>query len=58
MLRDFTQVCSQLGVAVEVDAARFGSRAHRLRNFWVNIGEPGAIAAAVQQAARPANLLV
>ncbi len=37
---DFATVCNELGTPVEIDAARFGSRAHRLRNFWTNLGTP------------------
>ena len=35
--RDFTAVCAVLGRPVVVDAARFGSGAHRLRNFWSDL---------------------
>ena len=39
-LDDFEEVCSVLGQPVVLDAARFGSYAHRLRNFWTNLGDP------------------
>lgn len=57
-LDDYATVCSTLGMAIEVDAARFGSRAHRLRNFWTNLCEARKLAAAVQQAVRPSNITV
>jgi hypothetical protein len=56
--KDFAAVCGVLGTPVEVDAARFGSRAHRLRNYWTNLGEPGKVASAVVCAERPPGLLV
>jgi hypothetical protein len=56
--RDFAAVCDVLGTPLEVDAARFGSRAHRLRNYWTNLGEPGKLAAAVTCAERPPGLTV
>ena len=56
--RDFAAVCDVLGTPLEVDAARFGSRAHRLRNFWTNLGEPSKIAAAITCAERPPGLTV
>jgi len=56
--KDFAAVCGVLGTPVEVDAARFGSRAHRLRNYWTNLGETGKLAAAVTCAERPPGLTV
>jgi hypothetical protein len=56
--RDFAAVCDVLGTPLEVDAARFGSRAHRLRNYWTNLGEPSKLAAAVTCAERPPGLTV
>jgi hypothetical protein len=56
--RDYGTVCEVLGTPVEVDAARFGSRAHRLRNFWTNLGEPSKVAAAIMSAERPSGLTV
>jgi hypothetical protein len=56
--KDFAAVCDVLGTPVEVDAARFGSRAHRLRNYWTNLGESSKVAAAVVCAERPPGLLV
>jgi len=34
----FEQVCRVIGQPVLLDAARVGSSAHRLRNFWTNLG--------------------
>ena len=34
---DFPAVCQRVGVPVVLDAARVGSYAHRLRNFWQNL---------------------
>jgi hypothetical protein len=56
--KDFAFVTEVLGTPLEVDAARFGSRAHRLRNFWMNLGETGKVAAAVTCAERPSGLTV
>ena len=36
-----------------VDAARFGSYAHRLRNFWSNLADPGAVQHAAEREQRP-----
>ena len=35
--RDYALVCFILGESVLVDAAQFGSGAHRVRNFWTNL---------------------
>jgi hypothetical protein len=56
--RDFAAVCEVLGTPLEMDAARFGSRAHRLRNFWTNLGDTAKVAAAVTCAERPPGLTV
>ena len=37
---DFNTICSVIGQPVLLDAARFGSGAHRLRNFWSNLANP------------------
>jgi hypothetical protein len=37
---DFNTICSVIGQPVLLDAARFGSGAHRLRNFWTNLANP------------------
>jgi hypothetical protein len=38
--KDFTTVCDMLGAPVCIDAARLGSGAHRLRNWWTNLSNP------------------
>lgn len=52
------QLQSVLGLAITIDAARFGSRAHRLRNYWTNLASPVATGRAVGLCTRPPNLLV
>jgi hypothetical protein len=43
ILQDYDFVCSRLGdKAIVVDAARFGSGAHRLRNIWSNLCRGGS----------------
>ena len=37
---DFNLICSVIGKPVLLDAVRFGSGAHRLRNFWTNLANP------------------
>jgi hypothetical protein len=37
--RDFAKICSVLGDPVLLDAAQFGSYAHRLRDFWTNLAD-------------------
>lgn len=56
--QQFQQVCSDLGYPVCVDAAQFGSRAHRLRNFWSNLFDSADMQAALSLVTRPAGLLV
>jgi RNase H-like domain found in reverse transcriptase/Reverse transcriptase (RNA-dependent DNA polymerase)/Integrase zinc binding domain/PHD-finger len=55
---DYPFVCSQVGTPVEVDAARFGSRAHRHRLFWTNIVDSAVLQAVIDTIQRPANLYV
>jgi site-specific DNA-cytosine methylase len=40
---DFNTICSVIGQPVLLDAAQFGSGAHRLRNFWTNLANPTQI---------------
>jgi hypothetical protein len=35
----FSYICDRIGTPVAVDAARFNSYAHRLRNFWSNLAD-------------------
>jgi hypothetical protein len=37
---DFNFICSVIGKPVLLDVVRFGSGAHRLRNFWTNLANP------------------
>lgn len=50
---DFQQVCEVIGQPALVDAAQFGSLAHRLRNFWSNLCSPKQVMGALQWAVRP-----
>jgi hypothetical protein len=47
---DYSQICSVIGPPVTVDAAHFGSLAHRVRNFWCNLCTPKQLAGALAQA--------
>jgi hypothetical protein len=55
---DFQQVCSIIGQPTTIDAAQFGSLAHRARNYWTNLCAPGRLAAALQHVQRPPNRTV
>ena len=48
----YFKICQALGEPVLVDAARFGSYAHRLRNYWTNLTEAGVLQAALDSADR------
>lgn len=37
---EFSNICRMIGTPVLLDAARVGSSAHRLRNFWTNLHAP------------------
>ena len=52
--QQYAQVCGMLGPSALLDAARFGSRAHRLRNFWTNILPPEVLQAVCDKVRRPA----
>jgi transposase InsO family protein len=56
--KQYAQVCSMLGPSALLDAARFGSRAHRLRNFWTNILPPEVLQAVCDKVRRPEGLKV
>jgi transposase InsO family protein len=49
----FQQVCAALGTPVCFDAAQVGSHAHRLRNYWTNLGDARQVAAVLQQLGPP-----
>ena len=54
----FPLVCSMLGTPVTIDAVRFGSYAHRLRNFWQNLAPASSLADIIEQIHRPHRLPV
>lgn len=47
-----------LGPPICLDAAQFGARAHRLRNFWTNLAPPHAVERAISFWERPPGLSV
>jgi site-specific DNA-cytosine methylase len=55
---DFQQVCNIIGTPVMIDAAQFGSLAHRARNYWTNLAHPELMAATLEHVKRPANRTV
>ena len=55
---DFPALCRIIGTPVVLDAARFGAFAHRLRDFWQNAVEPGALQRAVEAVQRAPGILV
>jgi hypothetical protein len=52
---DYERVCSIIGQPVTFDAAKAGSLAHRLRNYWTNLGQPGQLQQALSTMQRPAS---
>lgn len=56
--RDFETVCTAMGKPVCLDAAQFGSRAHRSRNFWTNLVNVAKVEAVTAHIVRPQGLLV
>ena len=56
--RDYDYVCSIIGSPSLLDAAQFGSRAHRVRNFWTNLCDPSQLCAAAAQVVRSEALTV
>ena len=55
---DFNTVCAVLGQPACLDAARFNSRAHRLRNWWTNLCPLEQLTAALSHAERTPGLKV
>ena len=53
---DYEYICGHLGASHLVDAARFGSRTHRLRNIWSNMAPHAPVAAQFAATERPPNL--
>jgi hypothetical protein len=51
----FNQVCQMIGQPVFIDAAQFGSLAHRPRNFWSNLCSPQQLRGALAFVQRPAG---
>ena len=49
----FPQICSIIGHPTVLDAAQFGARAHRLRNFWTNMATPEQLQVALSHFPRP-----
>jgi hypothetical protein len=50
---DYATVCHDLGPAVTLDAAQFGSRAARVRNFWTNLCPHHLLSASLALVNRP-----
>jgi len=50
--KDFPRICATVGQPVLLDAAQFGSYAHRLRNFWSNLSDPQHVSAVAAVAQR------
>lgn len=57
-VQDFAAVQQMIGEPVVLDAAQFGSLAHRARNFWTNLCTPPQLNAALQFVHRPPNRTV
>lgn len=55
---DYQLLQSILGQPLQLDAAQFGSRAHRLRCYWTNLAPQPAMQRVLATAVRPAGLLV
>jgi hypothetical protein len=52
---DYERVCSIIRQPTTFDAAQAGSLAHRLRNYWTNLGQPGQLQQALSTMQRPAS---
>ena len=57
-LDDLKQLKAALGEPLVVDAAQFGSRAHRLRYYWTNLAPHPVLQQLLQHVQRPSGLLV
>jgi transposase InsO family protein len=53
----FPRICRELGTPVVLDAARVGSRAHRLRNYWTNLADANALQTVIDGVKRPDDIL-
>lgn len=49
----YERVCAMIGTPTLLDAAQFGSLAHRTRNWWTNLCSPNQLCAAAAQVVRP-----
>ena len=54
----YKEICEALGKPVLVDAARFGSHAHRLRNYWTNLVAPATLQQALDKAQRDPTISI
>jgi hypothetical protein len=57
-VQDFNLICQALGQPTCLDATRFDSLAHRVRNYWTNLCTPPQMAATVEQVQRTPGLQV
>jgi site-specific DNA-cytosine methylase len=55
---DFRRLQELLGPPLQLDAAQFGSRAHRLRCYWTNLAAHAQMDRVLHAVARPAGRLV
>lgn len=55
---DYGLVLQLLGEPCTVDAAQFGSRAHRVRRFWTNLADTQVLEQVLRAVERPSGLLV
>jgi hypothetical protein len=55
---DFQTVCAMIGTPTLIDAAQFGSLAHRVRNYWTNLCTQPQLSTALAQVVRPPNRTV
>ena len=55
---DFRRLQEMLGPPLQLDAAQFGSRAHRLRCYWTNLAPQQQMEQALGMAVRPVGRLV
>jgi site-specific DNA-cytosine methylase len=54
-VQDTALVHNMLGMPITLDAAQFGSLAHRNRNYWTNLADTSHLAATLVHAERPAG---
>ena len=52
-VQDFQFICGMLHNPVVLDAAQFGSYAHRVRNFWTNLADAAMVQRVVREVQRP-----